>query len=113
LRPFHTVSEGEFCEVRCRGLKVTNLGDGPDWAELLVFEAFPDLIVLGALVESYQHLLRRRGHIRSLIILPSELLNRIPGVEPHDRNELHLIVVEWPAEELYSLVSRDLLLSYA
>ena len=79
----------------------------------LVFEAFPDLVVLGALVEPCQYLPRCRRNIRSLIILPSELLDRIPGVKPHDRNELNLIVVEGPAEELDSLVSGDLLLSYA
>src|SRR5215210_4006885 len=79
----------------------------------LVFEAFPDLVVLGALVEPRQHLPRCRRNIRSLIILPSELLDRIPEVKPHDRNELHLIIVERPAEELDALVSRDLLLGYA
>ena len=86
--------------------------DAPSWATILVFETFPNLVVLGTLVEPRQHLPRCRRHIRTFIILPSELLDRIPGVEPHDRNELHLIVVERPAEELDSLVSRDLLISY-
>jgi hypothetical protein len=88
------------------------MDDAPSRAKLLVFEAFLDLVVLGTLVEPCQHLPRCWGHIRSLIILPSELLNRIPGVEPHDRNELYFIVVEGPAEELDSVVSRNLLLSY-
>src|SRR5215204_7803628 len=79
----------------------------------LVFETVPDLIVLGALVEPCQHLPRCRRNIRSLIILPSELLDRIPGVKPHDRNELYLIIVKRPAEELDSLVSGDFLLGYA
>src|SRR5215203_5194175 len=77
-----------------------------------VFEVFSDLVVLGALVEPHQHLPCCRRNIGTLIIFPGELLNRIPGVKPHDRNELYLIVVERPAEELDSLVSRDLLISY-
>src|SRR5215218_7846803 len=95
------------------GPKITHLADAPSRVKLLVFEAFLDLVVLGTLVKPRQYLPRCRRHIRSLIILPSELLNRIPGVKPHDRNELHLIVVEWPAEELDTLVSGDLLVSYA
>src|SRR5215208_4230124 len=103
---------GAFLEVRCQRLKIAHLGDAPSRARLLIFEAFPDLVVLGTLIEPCQHLPRCRGYIRTLIIIPSELLNRIPGVKPHDGNELYLIVVERPAEELDSLVSRDLLISY-
>jgi hypothetical protein len=55
---------------------------------------------------------RCRRHIRLLIILPSELPDRIPGVKPHDRNELYLLTVERPAEELDSLVSGNLHLGY-
>src|SRR5215218_2669315 len=103
---------GLFLEVRYQRLRIAHLGDAPSRARLLIFEAFPDLVVLGTLIEPCQHLPRCRGHIRTLIILPSELLDRIPGVKPHDRNELYLIVVERPAEELDSLVSSDLLISY-
>src|SRR5215208_3868044 len=88
-------------------------GNGPTSLSIaLVFEAFLDLVVLGTLVEPRQHLPRRRRHIRPLIILPGELLNRLQGVEPHNRNELYLIVAERPAQELDALVSGNLLLSY-
>jgi hypothetical protein len=43
--------EGEFSDVRCHGLKIAHLGDAPSRAKLLIFEAFPDLVVLGTLVE--------------------------------------------------------------
>src|SRR5215208_1173663 len=94
------------------GSKITHLGDAPSRVKLPVFEAFLDLVVLGTIAQTRQHLPRCRWYISTLIILPSELLNRIPGVKPHDRNDLYLIVVEWPAEELDTLVSRDLLVSY-
>src|SRR5215212_7520022 len=102
-----------FSEVRYRRFEDYHLSNAPSRVKLLVLEAFLDLVVSRTLVEPRQHLPRCRRHISTLIILPSEPLNRIPGVEPHDRNELHLIVVEWPAEELDTLVSGDLLLSYA
>ena len=35
--------------------------------------------------------------------------SRIPGVKPHDRDELLLIIIDGPMEELDSFVSRDLL----
>src|SRR5215211_6643566 len=94
------------------GSKIAHLGVAPSRLKLLVFEAFLDLVVSRTLVEPRQHLPRCRRHISTFIILPSELLNRIPGVKPHERNELHhLIVVEWPAEELDTLVTGNLLLS--
>jgi hypothetical protein len=88
-------------------------GNAPSWVSSLVFKTFLDLVVLGTLVEPRQRLPRRRRHIRLLIILPGELLDRIPGVKPHDRNELYLLTLKRPAEELDTVVSGNVLLSYS
>ena len=79
----------DFSELPCRGPKLTLLGNAPSWVSSLVFKTFLDLVVLGMLVEPRQHLPRCRRHIRSLIILPGELPDRIPGVKPHNRNALY------------------------
>jgi hypothetical protein len=101
----------DFSELPCRGPKLTLLGSAPSWVSSLVFKAFLDLVVLGMLVEPRQHLPRCRRHIRSLIILPGELPDRISGVKPHGRNELYLLTVQRPAKELDTLVSGNVLLS--
>ena len=102
----------DFSELPCRGPKLTLLGNAPSWVSSLVFKTFLDLVVLGKLVEPRQHLPRCRRHTRSLIILPGELPDRIPGVKPHNRNELYLLTVQRPAKELDTLVSGNVLLSY-
>src|SRR5215216_1799480 len=54
---------------------------------------FFDLVVARTLVEPLQHLPRSRGHVRTLVVLTGETPRRLPGIEPHDRDELDLALV--------------------
>jgi hypothetical protein len=76
---------------------------------VLVVESFPDLVMLGTLVEPCQQLSRHRGHVRPLVIFARKLPHRLERVEPHNGDELHLSVVKGSAEELNPSVSWDLL----
>src|SRR5829696_5710544 len=64
---------------------------GPSYFLSLVFEAFLDLVVPRALVEPCQHLSGFRGHVGALVVLAGEPSHRLPRVEEHDRDELHLV----------------------
>src|SRR5215218_1694548 len=79
----------------------------------LVLESFSDLVVARTLVEPLQHLPRLRGHVRTLVVFTGETPQCLPGIEPHDRDELDLVLafVGGLTEELDLPVPGDFLAS--
>jgi hypothetical protein len=74
----------------------------------LVFQAFPDLIMLRPLVVSCQDFPRFGGYVGALVLFARELPDGLPRVKPHNGDELHLVVLDRPSKELDSSVAGDI-----